>query len=333
MSHYKMKKILITGVAGFIGYHCAIHLLKKDFFIIGIDNMNAYYSVTLKEDRIKRLKNYNSFKFFTMDIIHKEILADVFERYAPDYVIHLAAQAGVRYSLINPDIYINTNIVGFFNVLDCCQKFLVKHIIFASSSSVYGNLKKKSFSEQDKADEPISIYAATKKADEEIAYSIAKIYGLNVTGLRFFSVYGPFGRPDMAYFSFAKNMKEGIEIPLFNHGLTLRDYTYIDDAVRAVISLLDTTPEMNYDGVRFILYNVANGKNYSVEELVTCLEKHMGIKAKKEYLGKQEGDVDRTQADITLLKEKIGYEAKFDLNDGISIFVDWFNEYYRRDKC
>lgn len=327
-----MIKILITGVAGFIGYHCAKKLLDSGMQIVGIDNLSDYYSIDLKNDRLNGLLKYDKFQFYKEDIINKDKLFLIFEKFNPDIVIHLAAQAGVRYSIENPTLYINTNIMGFYNVLDCCRQKNIEHLIFASSSSVYGNICNDCFSENNKTDEPVSIYAATKKADEILAYAMAKIYKMKITGLRFFTVYGPFGRPDMAYFSFANAIRKGKEIKLYNYGKVYRDYTYIDDVVEVIYQILNRKPEYNYDGVDFCIFNVANGKSYGVNILVSLLEKYMNIKANTCMVERQLGDVERTKADTRLLTEKIGYSARVDIEEGIRNFVIWYNDYYGEEK-
>ncbi|WP_270771142.1 NAD-dependent epimerase/dehydratase family protein [Intestinibacter bartlettii] len=327
-----MSKILITGVAGFIGYHCAKKLLDCGMQIVGIDNLSDYYSIDLKKDRLSGLLKYEKFQFYKEDIINKDNIFSIFEKFNPNIVIHLAAQAGVRYSIENPNLYINTNIVGFYNVLDCCIKKNIEHLIFASSSSVYGNICNDCFSENDKADEPVSVYAATKKADEVLAYAIAKIYKIKITGLRFFTVYGPFGRPDMAYFSFANAIKKGKQIKLYNYGEVYRDYTYIDDVIEVIYKILNRKSEYNYDGVDFCIFNVANGKSYGVNRLIYFLEKYMTRKANICMIERQLGDVERTKADTNLLKEKIGYSACTDLEEGIRKFVKWYNNYYGEEK-
>lgn len=319
-----MNTILVTGGAGFIGYHCIVKLLQNNTKVVCLDNINEYYSVKLKNDRINQLKLLSNFYFEKVDILQKNSLFEVFEKYKPKYVLHFAAQAGVRYSIENPDIYISTNINGFFNVLDCCRKFGVDHTIFASSSSVYGNNSDEYFSENSKSDEPVSIYAATKKADEEIAYAMAKTYGLNITGLRFFTVYGPWGRPDMAYFLFSDAIRKGKKVKIYNYGNVYRDYTYVEDVAEVVNRLLPI-----YQGKgNFQIYNVAHGKTYSVKNLISFLESEFDVVVEKEYVGRQVGDVDRTQADTRLLYNRIGFQPNTDLEEGIKKFYEWYKSYY-----
>lgn len=322
-----MQKIMVTGGAGFIGYHCETRLLKEYKKIICVDNLNDYYSVDLKKKRIELLEKEDNFIFECIDIREKSALIEIFKKYKPDLVIHLAAQAGVRYSIEYPDLYISTNIVGFFNVLDCCKETGVKNIVFASSSSVYGNNPYEYFVEDNPTDSPQSIYAATKKADEEIAYAMSKTFGLNVIGLRLFTIYGPWGRPDMAYFSFANAIRTKTKIQVFNYGKVYRDYTYVGDVVEAISRLVRIGFDESKNGY-YDIFNIAHGREYSVKQLIDCLEREFMVSIDKEYVGKQIGDVDRTQADTKKLYELTGFKPQTDLQMGIRIFSEWYKDFY-----
>lgn len=322
-----MNTIMVTGGAGFIGYHCEISLLKNHNRIICVDNLNDYYSVELKKKRIENLQKYSDFIFERVDICDKNALGEIFKKYKPQVVIHLAAQAGVRYSIDHPDLYISTNINGFFNVMDCCKKTGVAKVIFASSSSVYGNNSGDYFAESNITDKPESIYAATKKANEEIAYAMAKTYGLNVIGLRLFTVYGPWGRPDMAYYSFADAIRTNNSISVFNYGDVYRDYTYVGDVAEAILRLSTMDLSEGEKG-KYEIINIAHGKAYSVNELIKCLEYEFKGTIQKEYIGRQIGDVDRTQADTNKLYQLTGFKPKTDLKEGIKIFSEWYKLYH-----
>ena len=337
-------KILITGAAGFIGSDLAEKLLKEQFQVIGIDNLNDYYDVRLKEERLKKLDGYTNFKFIRMDIADAAAMKELFEREKPDIVVNLAAQAGVRYSITNPDAYIQSNLIGFYNVLECCRHSYdngntgVKHLVFASSSSVYGANKKVPYSTEDQVDHPVSLYAATKKSNELLAYSYGKLYGIPVTGLRFFTVYGPMGRPDMAYFGFTNKMVKGEKIQLFNYGDMYRDFTYIDDIVKGVSAVMEKAPDVNEDGVRVKVYNIGNHQPVSlkffVETLENCLRKSGVIdhEAEKEFLPMQPGDVYQTYADVSELEKDFGFKPDTPLEVGLTAFAEWYAKYYSREK-
>lgn len=334
-----MKKILITGAAGFIGYHLIKRLIIEDCFIIGIDNINDYYSPQIKEDRLSDIVgeevkdinniNKNNFIFLKENIDDMEKMQQIFEKYSPEIVINLAAQAGVRYSIENPKAYIDSNIIGFFNILECCRKYPVKHLIFASSSSVYGANKKVPYSTEDKVDTPVSLYAATKKADELLAYSYSKLYGIKTTGLRFFTVYGPFGRPDMAYFSFTNKILNDKSIQIYNNGDMYRDFTYVDDIVEGIIRLIEYIPKKDENNAFYKIYNIGNNNPVKLMDFIEIIEEALGKKAKKEFLPMQPGDVYQTYADIEDLKNDIGFAPKTDLREGINKFVKWYMEYFK----
>lgn len=320
--------ILITGGAGFIGFHLAQRLLKDGISVTVLDNMNDYYDVSLKEARLEILKQYPSFRFIKADIAEKSKLLSVFESFKPDIVINLAAQAGVRYSFINPDSYIKSNIIGFFNVLEACRKYPVKHLLFASSSSVYGANKTVPFSTEDKTDYPISLYAATKKSNESMAYSYCASFGIKATGLRFFTVYGPFGRPDMAYFSFTDNIVEGKPIKVFNSGNLSRDFTYIDDIVDGILLILPHAPQPDINGCPFKLYNIGNNQPVMLMEFISELETQLGITAEKVFVEMQKGDVYTTYADISQIQNDFGFYPKTSIKDGLKEFVHWYKTFY-----
>jgi UDP-glucuronate 4-epimerase len=329
-------KILVTGAAGFIGYHLCKKLCEIGYHVVGIDNLNDYYDVQLKRDRLSQLKNVQNFSFNSISITEKECLDDLFEKESFEYVVNLAAQAGVRYSIEKPYKYLDANLTGFLNILEACRKFPVSHLIFASSSSVYGSNKKIPFSESDHTDHPVSLYAATKKANEMMAHSYASLYDIPCTGLRFFTVYGPWGRPDMAYYGFTRAIIEGKPIKVFNNGLMSRDFTYIDDIVDGIISLVDIVPEVGLENEtpdgsnsgRFALYNIGNNKPVRLIEFIEILEDALGKKAIKNMMSMQPGDVERTFADIDSLKAVSGYSPKTDLRSGLKNFVQWYRLYY-----
>lgn len=320
--------VLITGAAGFIGYHLAKRLLKNNYKVIGYDNMNNYYSVELKEDRVKDLAKYDGFTFIQGSLEDYRRLEKLFITYKPESVINLAAQAGVRFSLENPRAYIDSNIVGFFNVLQCCREFPIEHLIFASSSSVYGNNKEVPYTEDSKLDKPECIYAATKLSDEAMAYSYSKLFGIPTTGLRLFTVYGPFGRPDMAYFSFTKNINENKEIQLFNNGDMFRDYTYIDDVVECIIRLLNKKPDKDDNDAPYKVYNIGNGKPESLGDMVEAIETFLEKKARKKLMPMQKGDVFLTYSNNEQLRKAIDYVPQTSLQEGICKFVLWYKKYY-----
>ncbi len=327
-----MEKILVTGGAGFIGFHLTKRLLDLNYEVMAIDNLNDYYDVKLKEERLRILEKNSSFSFRKIDISNKEELENIFKENNFDIVINLAAQAGVRYSIDHPDSYIVSNIIGFYNILECCRNYPVKHLLFASSSSVYGKNKKVPYSTDDKVDQPVSLYAATKKSDELFAYAYSNLYDIKVTGLRFFTVYGPYGRPDMAYFSFTKNIIDDKEIKVFNNGDMYRDFTYIDDIVEGIIELLDKAPLKDENGVSYKIYNIGNNHPVKISKFIEILEKEIGKEAKKVYLPMQPGDVYQTYADITDLTKETGFVPKTSLEEGLNKFVNWYKEFYGGDR-
>lgn len=332
-----MKKIIITGAAGFIGYHLSLALLKMGFNVLGIDNLNEYYTVQLKLDRLEILKKQNNFEFLKLDLVDRDYLHKTWKDFNPDVVVNLAAQAGVRYSIENPYAYIDSNIVGFINILEACRQYPVKHLIYASSSSVYGSNKKIPFSESDNVDHPVSLYAATKKSNELMAHTYSHLYSIPTTGLRFFTVYGPMGRPDMAYFMFTKNIINGKSIDIFNNGNMERDFTYIDDIVEGIIKLLSKPPLANLDknidaSISFApyrIFNIGNNKPVKLLHFIEVLEQLIGKKAIKNFLPMQAGDVKVTYADINNLAKTIGFYPKTSINDGLSEFVKWYKQYYK----
>lgn len=327
-----MEKILVTGGAGFIGFHLTKRLLDLNYEVMAIDNLNDYYDIKLKEERLRILEKNSSFSFRKIDIYNKEELENIFKENNFDIVINLAAQAGVRYSIDHPDSYIVSNIIGFYNILECCRNYPVKHLLFASSSSVYGKNKKVPYSTDDKVDQPVSLYAATKKSDELLAYAYSNLYDIKVTGLRFFTVYGPYGRPDMAYFSFTKNIIDDKEIKVFNNGDMYRDFTYIDDIVEGIIELLDKVPLKDENGVSYKIYNIGNNHPVKISKFIEILEKEIGKEAKKVYLPMQPGDVYQTYADITDLTKETGFVPKTSLEEGLNKFVNWYKEFYGGDR-
>lgn len=335
-----MQKILITGAAGFIGFHLSKYLLEtKEYKVIGIDNINDYYSTKLKEDRLEILKKYENFDFYKIDLKEKEKIDELFEKEKFDYVVNLAAQAGVRYSITNPYAYVDSNLIGFVNILEACRNNPVKHLLYASSSSVYGGNKIVPFSTDHNVDHPVSLYAATKKSNELMAHAYSHLYKIPTTGLRFFTVYGPWGRPDMAYFSFTKNIMEGKPIKVFNHGKMERDFTYIDDIVEAMYKLINKIPKENKDWdekkdsisesfAPYKIYNIGNNSPVPLMEFINILEEKIAKKAKKIYLDMQPGDVLRTYADTSDLEKEINFKPSTKLADGLEKFVEWYKEYY-----
>ena len=326
-----MKKILITGAAGFIGYHLSQRLLSQGIEVYGIDNMNYYYDVGLKKMRLSKLQQNDNFSFTEGDIADKEKVEGIFKSFRPDTVMNLAAQAGVRYSITNPDSYIKSNVIGFYNILECCRHYPVDHLVFASSSSVYGGNKKVPYSEADKVDNPISLYAATKKSDELLAYSYSHLYGIPATGLRFFTVYGPMGRPDMAYFGFADKIMHGKKIDIYNNGDMLRDFTYIDDIVEGVTRILTHIPVLDDPtGAKYKIYNIGNHNPVRLMDFITVLEKAIGREAEKNFMPMQPGDVYETYADVTELMKDVGFKPSTSIETGIQNFADWYlKDYYK----
>jgi UDP-glucuronate 4-epimerase len=334
-----MGTILVTGAAGFIGFHLCQRLLDQGEAIVGIDNLNDYYDVSLKQARLAQLEGRSQFQFQKLDVSDRQALAELFEQHRPERVVHLAAQAGVRYSLINPYAYGDSNLTGFLNVLEGCRHGQVKHLVYASSSSVYGANTQVPFSVHDNVDHPISLYAATKKANELMAHSYSHLYGLPVTGLRFFTVYGPWGRPDMALFLFTKAILDGKPINIFNHGKMKRDFTYIDDIVTGVILTLHRIPEPDpqWSGSQpdpgsssapYRIYNIGNNQPVELMHFIHVLEQSLGVEAKKNLLPLQQGDLPATYADIDDLEADVGFRPETPIEVGIPRFVDWYRRYF-----
>ncbi len=318
-------KVLITGAAGFIGMHVAERLLARGDTVVGIDNLNDYYEVSLKEARLARLAPNAGFRFVKLDLADREGMAALFRQERFDAAINLAAQAGVRYSLKNPLAYADSNLIGFVNVLEGCRHNGVKHLLYASSSSVYGGNKKVPFAEDDNVDHPVSLYAATKKANELMAYSYSHLYGIPSTGLRFFTVYGPWGRPDMAYFSFTQNILAGKPIDVFNHGKMRRDFTYIDDIAEGVVRILDKAPT---DTPPHTVFNIGNHNPVDLMEFIGALEAALGKKATYNFLPMQDGDVPITYAETSRLRAAVGFSPSTPLAEGIGRFVAWYRSRY-----
>lgn len=336
-----MKTVLITGAAGFIGYHLSKLLTNRGYSVIGIDSLNNYYDTKLKNDRLTQLKQFDTFRFYNIDISNKKDFDQLFTDNKIDIVINLAAQAGVRYSIENPYQYIDSNILGFMNVLEACRNFPVEHLIFASSSSVYGS-NRIPFSTDDHTDHPISLYAATKKANEAMAHSYAALYGIPTTGLRFFTVYGPWGRPDMAYYLFTHRILNDKPIQLFNDGNLSRDFTYIDDIVKTIDALINIPPaaapakkgtvlDISESFAPYKLYNIGNHKPVQLKEFVSVLEELIGKKAIVENLPMQPGDMFETYADIDDLTAAVGFAPQVDIRTGLKEFVDWYKDYYKHN--
>lgn len=315
------KTILVTGSAGFIGFHVAKQLLEEGVFVVGLDNFNHYYDKKLKEDRNKILESYENFKLYRTDLSDIEGVRKVLSENPIDKVCHLAAQAGVRHSISDPDSYIQSNIVGFANLIEEIRKFNISDFIYISSSSVYGKNKKLPFSEEDISDKPISLYAATKKSNELLAHNYHHLFGMNCTGLRLFTVYGPYCRPDMALPNFAKNICEGEAIAIYNQGDVRRDFTHVDDVVLGIVNSLKHFHPWE-------VINIGSGRAVPVDTVIDFLEKHIGKKTKREYQGPQPGDMIETRADISRAREKLQYEPKVDVEEGIKDFVDWYRGYY-----
>ena len=312
-------KVLVTGVAGFIGMHCARRLLERGDQVVGIDNLSPYYSVQLKKDRLAELKQ-RAFRFLELDVSNSQQLKEVFEREKPEAVLHLAAQAGVRHSLEHPEAYVQANLVGFANLLECCRRRPPRHLVFASSSSVYGANRELPFSESQSVDHPVSLYAATKKANELQAHVYSHLYGLPATGLRYFTVYGPWGRPDMSPMIFAQAILTGAPIPVFNGGDMQRDFTYIDDAVEATLRVLDKP-------AKYAIYNVGNDKPVALLDYIRALEQALGKKARLDMKPMQQGDVKATWADIAALRAAVGFAPSTPLADGLARFAAWYRQY------
>ena len=339
------KNIFITGTSGFIGYYLAKRVLTEveGVKVIGLDNMNDYYDVRLKEARLKDLEQYSNYTFIKGDLADRELINKIFEEYKPSVVVNLAAQAGVRYSITNPDAYINSNIIGFYNILEACRYNPVEHLVYASSSSVYGGNTKVPFSTEDKVDNPVSLYAATKKSNELLAHSYSKLYNIPSTGLRFFTVYGPAGRPDMAYFGFTNKLIKGETIKIFNYGNCKRDFTYVDDIVEGILRVMQGAPEKKNgeDGLPippYAVYNIGNSNPENLLDFVTILQEELvracvlpqdyDFEAHKELVPMQPGDVPVTYADTTPLERDYGFKPNTSLREGLRKFAEWYKEFY-----
>lgn len=322
------RTFLVTGAAGFIGFHLAQKLARAGFNIVGVDNLNSYYDISLKQARLAKLKTLQNFTFMQVELADSDAVAGLFGAHEFDRVIHLAAQAGVRFSMSEPHQYISANITGFFNVLDACEKADIEHFIYASSSSVYGANKTVPFRETDRVDHPVNLYAATKRSNELMAHSHAHIYGLASTGLRFFTVYGPWGRPDMAYFHFTRAILTGKKINVFNHGNMRRDFTYIDDIVESIMRLIDIIPERDPHHAPATFYNIGRNQPENLLRIINIIEEATGHKAQMEMLPMQPGEMLDTYADSTPLIEKTGFEPKVNIEDGLVKFVNWYREFY-----
>lgn len=320
--------ILVTGAAGFIGYHLSRRLLSEGNSVIGLDNLNDYYDPELKKARLKLLEPMRGFRFIKGDLTDSELIDRIFMENRPEIVVNLAAQAGVRYSIENPESYINSNLIGFFRILEACRHYPVRHLVYASSSSVYGNQEKTPFSVDDRADQPISLYAATKRSGEMMGYCYSHLYGIPMTGLRFFTVYGPWGRPDMAYFSFTRKILAGETIRVFNFGDQYRDFTYVDDIVEGIMRLLDDPPEAKGGNARHRVYNIGNNHPEKLLRFIEILEDTIGKTAKKEFLPAQPGDVFQTYADIGPLERDYGFRPGTSLEEGLKRFYQWYASYY-----
>jgi len=332
-------RILLTGAAGFIGYHTTSHLLARGDEVLGVDNLNGYYDVRLKEARLARLRERAGFAFEALDVSDREAMAGLASRWRPQRVIHLAAQAGVRYSLENPHAYVDANLVGFVNVLEACRHHGVEHLVYASSSSVYGANTAMPFSVHHNVDHPLSLYAATKKANELMAHTYSHLFDLPTTGLRFFTVYGPWGRPDMALFLFTRAILEGRPIDVFNEGRMRRDFTYIDDIVEGVVRVTDRVaarnptwigdrPDPGTSRAPYRIYNIGNNQPVELMHLIACLEDAIGRKADKKFLPMQPGDVPATYADVEDLSRDVGFRPATPIEDGVRRFVAWYREFY-----
>ena len=341
------KKVLITGAAGFIGFYLSKRLLENGVEVIGFDNVNDYYEVSLKEDRLAILNKLPGFTFIKGDLADKEAVNELFEKYNPAVAVNLAAQAGVRYSIDNPEAYISSNVVGFFNILEACRHYPVEHLVYASSSSVYGGNKKVPFSTDDKVDNPVSLYAATKKSNELLAHAYSKLYNMPSTGLRFFTVYGPAGRPDMAYFGFTNKLVKGEKIRIYNFGNCKRDFTYVDDIVEGIIRVMQGAPKRQNgeDGLPvppYALYNIGNNSPENLLDFVQILQEELirarvlpqdyDFEAHKELVPMQAGDVPVTYADTSALERDFGFKPKTSLREGLRKFAQWYKDFYFKEK-
>lgn len=331
--------IVVTGAAGFIGFHVARRLLDRGDAVLGIDNLNDYYDPELKKARLAILRSKHGFIFDHADIVDANRMAELFEKQKPRRVVHLAAQAGVRYSLTNPHVYVDSNVKGFLNILEACRHNGIEHLVYASTSSIYGANTRMPFSEHANVDHPLTLYAATKKANELMAHSYAHLFSLRCTGLRFFTVYGPWGRPDMALFRFTKGILSGEPIPVYNEGRMIRDFTYIDDIVEGVVRILDrpAQPDPNWRGddpdpatsyAPYRIYNIGNNQPVELLRYVAALERSLGRKAKLDLLPMQPGDVPATRADVSELDAAVGFRPKTTVEEGVARFVDWYREFY-----
>lgn len=337
-----MSKIFVTGAAGFIGYHLSTRLLERGDVVVGIDNVNDYYDVRLKETRVERLRVFDNFRFERVDISDQSAVEAIFERERPDIVVNLAAQAGVRYSLENPQAYIDANIHGFTNILEGCRHHDVKHLVYASSSSVYGSNTTMPFSVHHNVDHPVSLYAASKKSNELMAHTYSHLFGLPTTGLRFFTVYGPWGRPDMAMFLFTEAILKDEPIKVFNHGNMRRDFTYIDDIVEGITRVIDSpakpnpewssdTPDPATSQAPYRVYNIGNDNPVELMYLIETIEKELGKTAKKNFMDMQPGDVPASWADVDALHRDVGFRPNTSIEEGVAQFIAWYKEYYAID--
>ena len=329
MFEHAEKRILVTGAAGFIGYHLSRRLLESGMLVFGADSVNSYYDPSLKRARLGELARFDRFSFLEGDLADAHFSERLFAETKPDVVVHLAAQAGVRYSIENPRAYIESNIVGFFNMLEQVRHHPVEHFLYASSSSVYGNREKTPFSVEDRVDQPVSLYAATKKSNELFAYTYSHLYDVPATGLRFFTVYGPFGRPDMAYFSFTKSILEGKPINVFNGGNMLRDFTYVDDVTACLEKMLFCPPKPDDTGARNAVYNIGNHNPVKLIDFIGAIETALGKKATLNFLPMQAGDVEKTYADIESTRRDFGFEPKTQIQEGLQQFANWYLAYYK----
>jgi UDP-glucuronate 4-epimerase len=334
------NSVLVTGAAGFIGFHLARRLLEQGCRVVGLDNLNEYYDVSYKTARLEKLSSYPAFTFVREDLADRSAMVRLFEKTPFDVVVNLAAQAGVRYSLVNPHAYVASNLAGFVNILECCRHNGVKHLVFASSSSVYGANTRMPFSVHDNVDHPVSLYAASKKANELMAHTYSHLYGLHCTGLRFFTVYGPWGRPDMALFLFTKAILEDRPIQVFNHGKMQRDFTYIDDIIEGVVRVMGNLPQPNpaWDGdhpdpgtsyAPYRVYNIGNNTSVELNDFIAAVEKALGKTAVKEYMDMQPGDVPATVANVDDLMKDVGFKPDTPIEVGIARFVAWYREYHQ----
>jgi UDP-glucuronate 4-epimerase len=335
-----MNRILVTGAAGFIGFHYALRLLREGQAVTGIDNLNDYYSVQLKQDRLKILHQFPHFRFEKVELADQSAMTRLFQTESYNRVIHLAAQAGVRYSITNPRAYVDSNLVGFINILEGCRGQTTPHLVYASSSSVYGSNKKQPFATTDSVDHPISLYAATKKANELMAHTYSHLYDLPTTGLRFFTVYGPWGRPDMALFKFTEAICQGRPIDVYNHGKLRRDFTYIDDIVESMIRISDVIPARlpkdpqreftpNLSDAPYRVYNIGNHSPVELNHFIECIENALGMKAQRNLLPMQPGDVEATYADVEDLEAATGFKPQTSIEEGIRRFTQWYREYHQ----